>query len=198
MEKKHQYQFVGACIVIALAVIFVPMFLSGEANLDRHTQQQTIPIPPVLQLEPIPDALEFVALDEVVGVDTPLDPVVTAEPERLEPEIGAATDSEVVEPAPTVKDDFVVPASTNVKPAADDLAAWVVQVASFRERDKALALRDQLRAKQFSTFVEESAVGSNTVYRVKVGPIIEKREAEQQQALIAKSFALSGMVISYP
>ena len=237
MDKKHQYQFVGACILIALGVIFVPMLLDGDIEYDQDLSIKQIPVPPQIQVTEPQDTTGFVPLEPVQAFDAATTNVVeeidaandapdTAEleepvplpsdnivPENTKENVVEEADAQEVAEAKSdpqladeatpdsieaTADDFVVPVSQHVSSANPDLSTWVVQVASFNEKLKALQLRDSLREGGHTAFVERSVVDQNAVFRVRVGPITEKSKADKQQQLIAKSFALSGLVISYP
>lgn len=70
------------------------------------------------------------------------------------------------------------PVSDRVKPI-QKIATWVVQVGSFAEKNKAINLRDQLRKKGFTVFMEpfKNSRGE-ALYRVRVGPVQNRNRAE--------------------
>jgi DedD protein len=78
------------------------------------------------------------------------------------------------------------------------LGNWVVQMGSFSSEQNALRLRDRLRKAGFVTQVEKVLVGGKTVYRVRVGPYLERAEAEGSQKKLAETFGLKGRVFAYP
>jgi D-alanyl-D-alanine carboxypeptidase (penicillin-binding protein 5/6) len=66
---------------------------------------------------------------------------------------------------------------------------YVLQVGSFRERDRAEALLRQMADKGFEVFVETTAINRNeTAYRVRVGPYAELLAAQETaQEIFSKS-----------
>jgi DedD protein len=77
--------------------------------------------------------------------------------------------------------------------------AWVVQVASFTDRDKAMALRDRLRKAKYPSFVESVAVKNTQLFRVRVGPVVSRDNADAWQKKIARDFKLKdALVMAHP
>jgi len=74
----------------------------------------------------------------------------------------------------------------------------VVQMGSFSSEQNALRLRDKLRKAGFVTQVEKVRVDAKSLYRVRVGPYLERAEADRDQAKLDKQLNLKGRVLSYP
>jgi len=77
-------------------------------------------------------------------------------------------------------------------------STWAVQVGSFSSPDNARALVAQLKAKGFAAFVVQPAAGGKPLYRVRVGPVLEKERAAALGELIHKQTGLKGFVVSHP
>jgi D-alanyl-D-alanine carboxypeptidase len=84
--------------------------------------------------------------------------------------------------------------STVILPAGDQKprlldGGYVLQIASFRERDRAEDLSRQIGEKGFETFVETTSLGlGEMAYRVKVGPYAELIAAQEgAQEILTKS-----------
>lgn len=188
MDEPLKKRLVGAIVLVALAVIFVPMLLEGEKRNDTpmfgsnmpevpesHTPMVDIP----LQVPPPP-------------VETP----VVVERERP---------PESVPVAPAVQPKPAVPAPTTVKPVKPAEVAsskpatesWAVQVGSFAEQVNASRLRDSLRGKGYPAYVEQVKLSSGTAYRVRVGPVLTRTDAEAIQAKLEK-IAQRGIVVPHP
>ena len=76
--------------------------------------------------------------------------------------------------------------------------AWVLQVASFSSRKNADQLVRRLRAKKFPAFQEEAAVNGTTVFRVRIGPEVDRKLAEKMLKRVTKEFKLKGQIVRYP
>jgi DedD protein len=83
-----------------------------------------------------------------------------------------------------------------IKPS--DVTGWVVQVGSFSKQSNAKKLRDKLRKMSMASFVVTGVSDDKTVYRVRVGPEINRADAEKLQATIKKKTKLNGLVMKYP
>ena len=75
--------------------------------------------------------------------------------------------------------------------------AWVVQVGSFSSSKNALALRDKLRKKGYRTFVESIKTASGKMYRVRVGPELDKSKIEKAQKKLKQREKLPGKIYKH-
>ncbi|MEN8174993.1 MAG: SPOR domain-containing protein [Pseudomonadota bacterium] len=212
MEEPLKKRLVGAVVIVSLAVIFVPMLLEDEPILNRQIRETNIP-PRTLgpfkeEMKAPPPVIE----SDVHGKAAPSASADTsAEPPGIPATPGSAGDTEApAVPSPTAD----APASTAAETAPDKEparaepekvetaprgpSAWVVQVGSFSSRDNADGLVERLRKAGFDTFHEEFRLGGKSLYRVRVGPEIDRRRAEKMQVRIADEFKLKGQVLRYP
>jgi DedD protein len=74
----------------------------------------------------------------------------------------------------------------------------VVQLGSFSNSRNAAALRDKLRAKGYSAFVESSGSGTAAVTRVFVGPEAKRESAERAVGRLFEETRLKGIVVRHP
>ncbi|MDT8385902.1 MAG: SPOR domain-containing protein [Thiogranum sp.] len=191
MEFLLKQRLVGAVVLVALGVIFIPMLLEGP---DRNQ---------VPELEALPELFD-------AGPEQPLESFQATDGVRDEPQVSvlgdtpppdSSSDSTPAEAGPVIEPLPELPvAEPPVEQAAEPgpLGNWVVQAASFSDQEKAIALRDKLRAADFVTQVEKVRVEGKSFYRVRVGPYLERAEAEQNQKRLDEKFKLSARVLSYP
>lgn len=193
-------------MLVALAVIFIPMLLPGEGNLGGGIHGSNIPPEPDFRFPPVPK--------------TPTAPPVAAAPavplgddQSSKTAESVATEKVVTEPStkaepkpkpkPKVKP-VAKPASVPLakkvprKVTTGQVSAWVVQVGSFAARNNARALRDKLRKKGYASFVESIHGEAGRVYRVRVGPELTKSAADKLRQQLAKEAGLKGLVQAYP
>jgi len=74
----------------------------------------------------------------------------------------------------------------------------VVQMGSFSSEQNALLLRDRLRKNGFATQVEKAIIDGKSRFRVRVGPFLDRADAEQSRKQILDKLTLKGRVLSYP
>jgi len=129
---------------------------------------------------------------EVAKVETapPLAPPTTAAP-KAEP---------VVENKPEIQKETQPKSEAKAAPTVEpsDVTGWVVQVGSFSKQANAEQLRDKLRKLGMASFVVTGVSDNQTVYRVRVGPEVDRKEAEKLQAKIKQKTKLNGLVMKYP
>jgi len=78
------------------------------------------------------------------------------------------------------------------------LGNWVIQMGSFSSEKNALRLRGKLRKAGFVTQVERVHVKEKLHFRVRIGPYLERAEADRDQAKLVKQLDLNGRVLTYP
>lgn len=190
MDDRLKRRLVGAVVLIALGVIFIPMILDGSGRSSRLSMDVEIPPAPVYE---VPDRLP------PLPTATP-DPAPPAAP-RAEPRPEAKVKSLPDEPQPEAP----TPPAPAPAPLASDTAedappsAWVVQVGSFEDQAKAVALRDKLRKGGFTAFVEpHRAADDKSLYRVRIGPELKRESSEKVLARLKREQKLDGIVVSHP
>ncbi len=222
MDFVLKQRLVGAVVLVALGVIFIPMLLEGPDDtlvpeldelpelvdpapsrpLDAFPTMDTLPVSPdtsVLAADAAPDS-EPVPEPEPLPEPEP-EPEAASEPDPgLQAGPAAAESGAQTSPAaePAAPEQPPAPQEPAAEPAAGPLGSWVVQVGSFSNESNALGLRDKLRQGGFTTQVEKVRVAGKTHYRVRVGPFLERDAAEQKRKQLADKFKLSGRVLSYP
>lgn len=199
-RTQFKQRIVGAVVLVALGVIFIPMILDQEID-DSPISGTNIPIkpeklqelseqkPPAIPDGPIVDRNKPRLVDEHTPPVEQTDSVSpdtkqTAKPAKVEPATTKPTESKTT--------------SVTDKPGSVT-RAWVVQVASFSERNKALKLRDRLRKANYKAFVESLSTSKGTRYRVRVGPVVQRKKADSLKIRIAKEFKIKdALVMSHP
>ena len=195
MDFLLKQRLVGAIVLVALGVIFIPMLLEGpdqtpvpkmDALPEPADRQRSKP----LGTFPAPDAIPEEPEESIVLADPEPAPVAAAKPDEVPPPAQSLPPAE--EPLPP-------PVETAKKPPKPGpLGSWVVQAGSFSSQQNALRLRDKLRKAGFVTQVEKASVAGQSRYRVRVGPFLEKVDAEKSRKQLLDKFALEGRVLSYP
>ena len=208
MDEGAKRRLVGAAVLVALAVIFVPMLVEekdsgklGEPivipekpDFDAAYQKPAAPkeedmTPPL----PIPEPPGGLAPDEQAAIDARAQEPVQEEP------VAVAKPAAVPKPAAAQK-----PASTQAsaaagpKPVPAGTASWVIQVASLGSPEAARKLQDELRGKGYAAFVEQANVSGKRYYRVRVGPEVDRGRADRMAAKLQGVTGNKPLVQSHP
>ncbi|WP_447801246.1 SPOR domain-containing protein [Pseudomonas kilonensis] len=219
LDKAYKQRMVGALVLVALAVIFLPMLFSRQdeqrqVTVDAPAAPQAPSVPPV-QVEPVavpePQALpqEPVPSDEELAEQpavpsTPIAPAPAPAPATLAP---AAPSKPTVAPVPVPATPAIKPAPSQPIPAAPTKpdttqsrvdanglsVSWSVQLASLTSRESAENLQKTLRSQGYNAYIR-SADGKNRVF---VGPLIERAEADRLRDLLGRQQNLKGFVVRF-
>ncbi len=194
LDSGLKQRVVGALVLLALVVIFLPMLLSRQDDLQRV----------VVDAPAMPQAAEMQQV-ELDPVSVPQAQLLPDEPVPMtEAELAAA--EPVVEPAkalaPVVVD---APASVTKPPVAEVAApvsrldannlpiSWSIQLASLSSRSGADTLQKTLRAAGYNAYIR-NVEGMNRVF---VGPVIERAEANRLRDQLTRQQKLNGFVVRF-
>jgi len=83
-------------------------------------------------------------------------------------------------------------------PAPVAMAGWTVQVGSFGDLQNAQSLATRLVQRQHSAQVSTLVVDGRTLYRVRVGQVARREDAEALRLQIEQSMGLNGKVVPTP
>lgn len=199
MNDQLKKRLVGAIVLVALAVIFVPMLLEGDKRSSIPLFGSNVPEPPesTTAMVDIPLQVPPPPVEAPVVVERELPPA--AEPVPAPPAPPAPVEAAPPPPAPVAPPAPVQPVKPAQVPQSSKPAAgsWAVQVGSFAESANATRLRDTLRGKGYPAYVEKVKLASGTAYRVRVGPVLARADAEAIQAKLAK-ISQRGIVVPHP
>ncbi|WP_027596721.1 SPOR domain-containing protein [Pseudomonas sp. LAIL14HWK12:I7] len=209
LDKGMKQRMVGALVLVALAVIFLPMLFTREDEMRQvrveAPQAPAMPSLPEVQVEPVavpePQVLAEEPQQPPVVVDESTAPASTpSQPITPSPQTQAQA---AKPPAPKVE---ATPAATPApgvaaaKPAAPSKidvnglpVSWSIQLASLSNRAGAESLQQTLRSQGYNAYIR-SAGGMNRVY---VGPLIERAEAERVRDAINRKHSLKGFVVRF-
>ena len=200
METSLKQRLIGAAVLIALGVIFIPMLLDGAGYREQTTKDVQLPPEPEFTFEqPLRPPPEFEeretnSLPSVSNVEAP-EPVQESSPEEPVEQTATGTPRKDEPPPASKPQPQPTKARTNV--SSPPASAWVVQVGSFRKKENAIVLRDRLRAAGYPAFTEQGR-GTDPIYRVKVGPEKQRGRAEAMLAKLKSDQKLKGIVITHP
>ena len=195
MNYQLKQRLVGAAVLVLLAVIVIPMVLD-----------QPITPAPQIRRSPIPPKPEGEFSSRIIPLDPPETPLVEAQRAKkvpIEPAETDADDSAGTAPSPADGAQFQgAAAPSESQPAAaagqSELTAWAVQLGSFSSAQNAVALRDRLRKKGYTAFVEKGRAHGSEITRVFVGPELARDQADKIVKKLYAETRLKGMVVRYP
>ena len=194
LSKSLQQRIIGALMLLALAVIFLPILFSRndlsapEIEVPKMPAAPPLPVTaldpvPVAQLKALPDESET-ADSSTIKTVVESDKVDSTAPQSVN---NAKENTE--QPAIATKtDDAMSRLDVNGLPIS-----WSVQLASLTSQSSAEALQNTLRKAGYHAYIRVS----DNVYRVFVGPVIERSEAESLRATLEKQHKINGFIVRF-
>lgn len=197
MEQGLKERLVGAAVLVVLAVIFVPMVLDGPdappspapatvaavaTRGDTFDFDLNAPMPataPATSASPTASNTASTTASTTATVATATAPATVAP----------------AAPAPEVKAAATPSAPVKATPAA---GAWAAQVGAFSSQSKADEVSADLKAKGFKAFVMAHKDGKTTLYRVRVGPVTSRADAEALARKITSKTGQAARPVPHP
>lgn len=202
-----RHRIIGAVILVALAVIFLPMLLSDHPPAGRSTGSDGLPVPetrvvtvPVPQPGDKPDTARRAANGSAATATSPPTKTVAVpvEPVLPEPVDEAAPASDAAAPSPSVKKSEPAPTrAPAAKPAASVAAGkWVIQAGVFAQPENARHLQERLRQKGFAATLDPANPAHGKTVKVLVGPYPDAAAAKAAAARLHSELGIQGIVRS--
>ncbi|KTB66966.1 MULTISPECIES: SPOR domain-containing protein [Pseudomonas] len=216
LDSAYKQRMVGALVLVALAVIFLPMLFSRQdeqrqvvveapaapqasAMPQVQVEPVVVPEPQALPEEPVPSDDEVAAQTAPAAPAVPVQqsvPVVKPAPAPAAPVVAAKPAAPAPAPKP-VAPQPAAPGKPDVGQSRIDPnglpISWSIQLASLANRESADALQKKLRAQGYNAYIR-SADGKNRVF---IGPLIERAEADRLRDLLGRQQNLNGFVVRF-
>ncbi|CAI8954087.1 DedD protein [Pseudomonas sp. IT-P258] len=212
LDKAYKQRMVGALVLVALAVIFLPMLFSRQDEQRQVTVEAPAapqaPAMPQVQVEPVvvpePQSLpqEPVPSDDEIAQQESAVPAVPVAPApaapAAKPVVPAPVPALAAKPATAPAQPITAapgkPDTTQSRIDANGLpVSWSVQLASLSNRESAEKLQKTLRSQGYNAYIR-TADGKNRVF---VGPLIERAEADRLRDLLNRQQNLKGFVVRF-
>jgi len=191
-------RIVGAIVLLSLAIIFIPLLLETDridpGNINRS------PIPEV------PSEISTIVfqLNEETGkFEGQGETVYDKFADEVENKIkSSAQEKEIISIEVTPKIDSadkqqetIAQTIASDTPDSKKRHTWMLQLASFKEKNNAIDLRNKLRKMKYVTHVDKIKQNQQSIWRVRIGPDISREKMEKIQQNLEKELGLKGLII---
>jgi DedD protein len=214
LDKAYKQRMVGALVLVALAVIFLPMLFSRQdeqrqvevqapaapqapAMPQVQVESVVVPEPQALPQEPVPSDEEIAQQEAPVAPVAPVAPAPAAKPVTPPPApapVPALAAKPATPPSQPITAASGKPDTSQSRVDANGLSvSWSVQLASLANRESAEKLQKTLRSQGYNAYIR-TADGKNRVF---VGPLIERAEADRLRDLLNRQQNLKGFVVRF-
>ncbi|HBC6052961.1 cell division protein DedD [Proteus mirabilis] len=210
MASKFQNRLVGAVVLVAVGVIFLPTLFDGDKkyNEDQFASIPLVPKPgdeqdiesiaPIEQTTtpstPSEGASEAMISEAVTGVEQPQ----VSTPEVSESQVAPSTP--VVEP-PKVVNPPVEPPTTPPPAVSETTApkgeAWVVQLGALKNAAKVEEIIAKMHLSGYPVYTVPARPVSGKVTRIYIGPNASKAELQAMLPRLKELTGLQGEVRAY-
>lgn len=207
MRESVKHRLIGAAVLAAVAVLFLPSFFKDRQQYQVDTESQIPGRPSITAVdfnEPVqPESIESAPAPEAMFVpetsDAPVDelavpPVENADPQSQTPVTVAPPQLSSAASSAAAQRDQVpeLPLTAQGLPEA-----WVIQVASLSSQTGANKLRDQLQAEGHKAYVRAVPAANGNIYRVFIGPRQDKAQLQAIKAQLDKRLKVNSLVLPF-
>jgi len=207
MEAQLKQRLVGAAVLVAAAVIVVPMLLDGGYRPSRAPLNDMAPMPPdemTSNVPPLPEGMPQEIEHGLNAEPAELAPIATelAPPPDTTPPpaMPAATERQIPAPprpataaAPREKSPAPGPGATPDESPKGE--RWAVQLGSFSSRSNAELLVRRLSAQGVKAHMVQIRDAKGVSFRVRAGPVEDYAAAQDLRNKLAKSPDLRGILV---
>ncbi len=195
MNRKLRKRIIGAIVLAAFLVIFVPEWLDGAGHKALYSKNVSIPEKP--EIKPISEYVEVAVAKSAEDVEK------TESAEEARP-VEKIKSVEKTKPAKETKPVAIVAKKNrNTKKGVVSkeevlVDAWALQLGSFSNESNAEVMRDKLRKKGYTSYVHEVKQSGKVIYRVRIGPELDRQQLEKIKAKLLKKEKMEGLIVKHP
>lgn len=199
-------RLIGAAVLVALAVIFLPMILDGAGTREIRDEELAMPERPET---PEPD-LDASTIAQEATDQSQAPGQQEAEPEQVAPteasdppDPAAGSEAQAGDGDDGGAQGAAEPESPDAQdptPDADPDAVktWAVQTGSFTREANAQEQRDRLRDEGFDAFIESAEAEDSAMWRVRVGPMAMESDARAVLERLQSEHGFKPILVSHP
>lgn len=206
MRESVKHRLIGAAVLAAIAVLFLPSFFKDRQQYQVNTDSQIPGRPSITAVdfnEPVqPEGIESAPAPETMFVpdsgDVPVNelavpPAETTEPQPVQNAVVSSAQAQSSSVAGVNAEQVPsLPLNTQGIPEA-----WVIQVASLSAQEGANKLRDQLQAEGHKAYVRAVPSANGNIYRVFIGPKQDKAQALAIKSQLDKRLKVNSLVLPF-
>lgn len=175
MDDGLKQRLIGAIVLLALAVIFVPVIFDREQLQPVDRQSQVPPAPDIVPVT-IPEPEQTMADVEPAP---PVDEIF------LPDEASSASE----QPAPEVEQPAL-----NAQGVPN---AWTLQVASYSNAERAEEMRELLTDAGYTAYTRVARNAQGEMTRLFVGPKLDKASLQAEQKAIEEKYQVSTLLLQF-
>lgn len=200
MRESVKHRMIGAAVLVAVAVLFLPSFFKDRQQYQVDTTSHIPARPSITAVdfnEPEqPDGIEPAPSPETMFI--PGDPetaLIGEDEEAREPLTTSSASSVSSQLSSAIQSSAVTSALSLTDKGLPE--GWIIQVVSLRAQESANKLRDELQNEGHRAYVRSVSLASGTVYRVFIGPKQSESEANTLKLQLDKRLKVNSLVLPF-
>ncbi len=182
MEQDLKERLAGAAILVAVAVIFIPIIFSNPAKVEVL---EDLSFPETPKTEFNSKIIRVVENDDNAPI---IENMATVE--KLIPTNKNNSSQKLTEQKKTITE--------SKDKTTSALSAWSIQLGSFANEGNAQSMNKKLQQVGYKSFVKSLKKDGRISYQVKVGVQLKRSEADALLKNLKEKMQLDGIVVSYP
>ena len=199
MNQGAKQRIVGTVVLLALALIFLPIIFDGEGSYQAPVSSR-IPDTPIISILPEPTQSRPVIIGNVETIEPEVAATVSLIEEVIElveePSVVIATaesvrDVEITESAPVFSREVMQLSDAGLP------QGWVVRLGSFSDSENASNLVTRLQDAGYKAYSRVMRSSQEALTGVFVGPWLDRGQVNEYQQKLQEEFSLVGLVVRY-
>jgi|TARA_B110000914_G_scaffold224002_1_gene240758 DedD protein len=198
LNQGAKQRIVGTAVLLALALIFLPIIFDGEGSYQAPVSSR-IPEAPIISILPEPTQSRPIIVGNVETIEPDASAAVSLIEEVAElveePSVAIATQE-------TVNDVEITdaPIFSREVPQLSDAGlpqGWVVRLGSFSDSENASNLVTRLQDAGYKAYSRVMRSSQEALTGVFVGPWLDRGQVNEYQQKLQEEFNLAGLVVRY-
>jgi len=198
LNQGAKQRIVGTAVLLALALIFLPIIFDGEGSYQAPVSSR-IPEAPIISILPEPTQSRPIIVGNVETIEPDASAAVSLIEEVAElveePSVAIATQE-------TVNDAEITdaPIFSREVPQLSDAGlpqGWVVRLGSFSDSENASNLVTRLQDAGYKAYSRVMRSSQEALTGVFVGPWLDRGQVNEYQQKLQEEFNLAGLVVRY-
>lgn len=199
MNQGAKQRIVGTVVLLALALIFLPIIFDGQGSYQAPVSSR-IPDTPIISILPEPIQSRPVIVGNVDTVEPEVATTVSLIDDAVELAEEPIAASAPEEPASDIEITESAAVFSREVPQLSDAGlpqGWVVRLGSFSDAENASNLVTRLQDAGYKAYTRDIRSGQGALTGVFVGPWLDRAQVNEYQQKLQEEFSLAGLVVRY-
>jgi len=196
LNQGAKQRIVGTVVLLALALIFLPIIFDGQGSYEAPVTSR-IPDTPIISILPEPVQSRPVIVNDV----QPIEPAIATTVNLVEEVVSEIEEAAVIEEAAAEVEITESQAIFSREvPTLSDAGlpqGWSVRLGSFSDAENASNLLGRLQEAGYKAYTRDISSDQGSLTGVFVGPWLDRGQVNEYQRKLQEEFSLAGLVVRY-